>query len=157
MNKQNKNQEIVPISLAEATSHILEECRMVLPGIQTLFGFQLICVFNQGFERLSSPDQKLHFISIILIVIAMILVMAPAALHRLSQPCAVSQRLIDIASCFLLWSMSVLAVGICIEVYLVGHLILENRFLAGGISVLLLGLFIYWWRIFPKSQNKIEC
>jgi hypothetical protein len=29
-----------PISLEAATGHILEECRMVLPGIQALFGFQ---------------------------------------------------------------------------------------------------------------------
>jgi hypothetical protein len=35
-----------PISLEAATGYILEECRMMLPGIQALFGFQLIAVFD---------------------------------------------------------------------------------------------------------------
>src|SRR5213078_3805203 len=45
--------EVLPLS--EAVTHLLEECRMVLPGIQALFGFQLIAVFNSTFrESLSS-------------------------------------------------------------------------------------------------------
>ena len=48
---------------------------MVLPGIQALFGFQLIAVFNQGFnEKLSTAQQQLHFVSIILTVCAVALV-----------------------------------------------------------------------------------
>jgi len=66
------------ISLDAAASHLLEECRMVLPGIQALFGFQLIAVFNQGFgEKLSHGAQMVH---------------VPAALHRLSEPRSVSDR-----------------------------------------------------------------
>ena len=34
---------------------------MVLPGIQALFGFQLMAVFSPGFwERLDSSEQRLH-------------------------------------------------------------------------------------------------
>jgi hypothetical protein len=36
MNTKNKEE----LSLDSAARHILEECRMVLPGIQALFGFQ---------------------------------------------------------------------------------------------------------------------
>ncbi len=46
------------LSLDSAVRHILEECRMVLPGIQALFGFQLIAVFNEGFaQKLSVLEQ----------------------------------------------------------------------------------------------------
>ena len=34
------------LTLAEAAQALLDECRMILPGIQALFGFQLIAVFN---------------------------------------------------------------------------------------------------------------
>ena len=38
---------------SEEASYLLDECRMVLPGIQALFGFQLVAVFNRTFwERL---------------------------------------------------------------------------------------------------------
>jgi len=37
---------------------------MVLPGIQALFSFQMIAVFNNGFtERLWLAEQKLHIAS----------------------------------------------------------------------------------------------
>jgi hypothetical protein len=34
------------LTLTDAAGRLLDECRMVLPGIQALFGFQLIAVFN---------------------------------------------------------------------------------------------------------------
>jgi hypothetical protein len=37
----------------------IEECRIVLPGIQALFGFQLIAGFNQGFGRLPATEPAL--------------------------------------------------------------------------------------------------
>src|SRR6185312_6704027 len=71
------------ISLDAAARHVLEECRMVLPGIQALFGFQLIAVFNQGFgEKLSQAQQVLHLVALVLTTLSMALVMTPAALHR---------------------------------------------------------------------------
>lgn len=55
------------ISLDAAAGHLLEECRMVLPGIQALFGFQLIAVFNQGFaEKLPQATQMVHLAATIL-------------------------------------------------------------------------------------------
>ena len=66
---------------------------MVLPGIQALFGFQLIAVFNDGFaQKLSTVQQQIHFVSIVLTVIAIALVMTPAALHRQIDPLAVTRR-----------------------------------------------------------------
>jgi hypothetical protein len=35
--------------ISKATSHLLEECRMVLPSMQALFGFQWVAFFNQRF------------------------------------------------------------------------------------------------------------
>src|SRR5438477_5579798 len=94
------------ISLDAAAAHLLEECRMVLPGIQALFGFQLIAVFNQGFgEKLSEPQQVMHLGAIILVAIAIALVMAPAALHRQSEPREVSERFVWLSSNLLLASM----------------------------------------------------
>src|SRR5258705_8073226 len=59
-------QEELPLSVA--AQYLLEECRMVLPGIQALFGFQLIVVFNPGFsQKLSAGEQRLHLLAIILL------------------------------------------------------------------------------------------
>ncbi|HET9576908.1 MAG TPA: hypothetical protein VFP44_03720 [Usitatibacter sp.] len=48
----------------EAASTLVHECRMVLPGVQATFGFQLIAVFQQRFkEDLARPEQLLHLCS----------------------------------------------------------------------------------------------
>src|SRR5260370_35680820 len=59
------------LTLAEAARSLLDECRMVLPGIQALFGFQLIAVFSSRFaEDLSGPQQALHLLTTAPLVVA---------------------------------------------------------------------------------------
>jgi hypothetical protein len=70
-----EQRERVPLS--RAAQYLLEECRMVLPGIQALFGFQLIAVFSLGFaEKLTLAEQRLHLVAIALLAIAVALIMA---------------------------------------------------------------------------------
>jgi hypothetical protein len=63
----------------------IEEARMVLPGIQALFGFQLIAVFNERFKELAEDEQLIHFSATVLVTIAIGLIMTPAAYHRLAE------------------------------------------------------------------------
>src|SRR5678816_3247312 len=82
-----KPQHIEELELSKAAELLLEECRMVLPGIQALFGFQLIAVFNSSFShRLSAAEQKLHRSAITLVVVAIAIIMTPATLHRQTGP-----------------------------------------------------------------------
>ena len=60
---------------------------MVLPGVQALFGFQLIAVFSDGFTaRLTRSEQGLHLLALTLVAVAGALVMTPAAYHRQTGP-----------------------------------------------------------------------
>src|SRR2546421_8790993 len=143
------------VSLDKATTFILEECRMVLPGIQALFGFQLIAVFNEGFgEKLSAGQQLLHLAAIVLVVIAIGLVMAPAALHRQSQPQAVSERFIWLSSNLLLASMWPLAIGLCIEVYLVSSVIVSKHAPGIILALVLLVMFFVLWIVLPRRERR---
>ena len=47
-------------SLEEEARQVVEEARMVLPGIQALFGFQLVAVFNQRYTELPDSEQFVH-------------------------------------------------------------------------------------------------
>src|SRR5215831_6820754 len=94
------------LSVSEAAKYLLDECRMVLPGIQALFGFQLIAVFNSAFhERLSQSDQYVHLIATALVACAIALIMAPAALHRRIGPHHVYESFLYTLSRLLLASM----------------------------------------------------
>ena len=143
------------ISLEAAAGHLLEECRMVLPGIQALFGFQLIAVFNQGFsERLSHPEQILHLIAIALTVLSMALVMTPAALHRQAEPREVSERFIWMGSNLVLAGMLPLAIAIGLDAYIVSSLITKNDALAIVIAAAVVTVFAALWFFLPRREAR---
>ncbi|HET7670321.1 MAG TPA: DUF6328 family protein [Burkholderiales bacterium] len=143
------------ISLESAAGHVLEECRMVLPGVQALFGFQLIAVFNQGFaERLSHPEQVLHLIAIALTVLSMALVMTPAALHRQAEPREVSERFIWIGSNLVLAGMLPLALAIGIDAYIVSSLIIRNDTVAIAIGAAVVTVFAALWFFLPRREAR---
>jgi len=139
------------LSLNDAATHVLEECRTVVPGMQALFGFQLIAVFSTGFrEQLSSTERLIHLISIVLVTIAIALVMSPAALHRQTEPLSVSRPFISMSSRLLMASLVPLAVGICLDIYLVTRVTVGTRGVAATVAVFLLGVFILLWLLLPR-------
>ena len=143
------------LSLNDAATHVLEECRTVVPGMQALFGFQLIAVFNSAFrEQLSPAERVTHLVAIVLVTVAIVLVMAPAALHRQTEPQAVSQRFITVSSRLLMASMVPLAVGICLDVYLVARVIVSAPTVAGIVAGLLFGVFIVFWLLLPRALRR---
>lgn len=126
---------------------------MLLPGIQALFGFQLIAVFNAAFAtELSSTEQRIHLLAIGLVGVAIALILAPAAYHRQIEPLEITHRFIHISTRLMLGSMASLALSICLDIYLVSRLILQNSWLSLLITAGLLVLFIIFWIVLPRSE-----
>jgi len=140
-------------SLSDSVSHMLEECRMVLPGIQALFGFQLIAVFNSTFwAKLNQFEQLLHYMAIGLVALSVALVMTPAAYHRQAEPATVSKRFLIISTKLLFGSMYPLMGGILLDFYLIGSLILQSRLLSLLATLCLWCVFTVLWILLPRVQ-----
>jgi hypothetical protein len=145
------------VPLKDAAVFLLDECRMVLPGIQALFGFQLIAVFNQAFgEKLSPGEQQLHFLALYLVALSAGLVMAPAAIHRQSQQREVSERFIWLSSLLVRMSMLPLALGLSLDVYLIARVVFEglaaSLAFAGALFAILMGL----WYALPRRERRMN-
>lgn len=137
------------------TQLTLQEGRMVLPGIQTLFGFQLTVVFNESFsEKLPRFHQTLHYVSLILIAVAIALVMAPAPYHRQVDPGFASRRTIEVASWLMTLSLWPMMVGVALDVYVLGYFMFRSEALSGGIAAGLLALFVGLWFVFPQWARR---
>src|SRR5215831_7658888 len=150
--EQTDHEQREELPLSKAVQYLLEECRMVLPGIQALFGFQLIAVFNPGFaQKLSPAEQHLHLVAIALIAVAVALIMTPAAYHRQTGPREVTETFIRISTRLLLWSMLPLAVGICVEFYLVAHIVLSG-IVVPLLAVALFAVFVACWFVLPHVR-----
>ncbi|HVH79476.1 MAG TPA: DUF6328 family protein [Stellaceae bacterium] len=69
--------------LSQKINQALTEGRVILPGAQALLGFQLAIVLTAAFEKLSALSQAVHAASLGLVAISVMLLMAPAAYHRI--------------------------------------------------------------------------
>lgn len=141
----------LPVSTQVDT--LLRECRIVLPGLQVLFGFQLAVVFSDRFDvLLTRAQQELHLLAIALVVAAIAIIMTPAAWHRQAQPHEATEEFVRLATWLLLASMPPLALAICLEFYLVAQAVLGGlaAWIAGG----LLGLFALLWLGLPAASRR---
>jgi hypothetical protein len=150
----NNSTDIEKLPLSKSVEFLLEECRMVLPGIQALFGFQLIAVFNPSFsQKLSQLEQILHLVAITLVAMAVALIMTPAAFHRQTDPEQVSKKFILLSTRLLLFSMPPLCVAICIDSYLIAKVVLNDGLIPLLLSAGLLGFFVVLWFVLPRLRK----
>ncbi|HKY70808.1 MAG TPA: DUF6328 family protein [Nitrospira sp.] len=141
-------------ALSDSVSHMLEECRMVLPGIQALFGFQLIAVFNSTFwTKLDRLEQVLHYLAIGLVACSVALVMTPAAYHRQAEPMTISRRFLTVSTRLLFWSMYPLMGAILLDFYLIGSLILDDRLFSLIVTLVLWVVFLILWVFLPRARK----
>ncbi len=129
---------------------------MVLPGIQALFGFQLMAVFNNRFQELTPYEQYIHFSAILLVVTAIALIMTPAAYHRLVERGTVSQFFIDLSSTLIASAMIPLIMAISLEVLILGKLILGRGWASIAAAGCTFILFVLLWFVYPFVKRNPE-
>jgi len=143
------------LSLQEAANLLLEECRTILPGIQALFGFQLIAIFSAEFdEKLSFGEQVLHLGAIGLVVLAVVLIMTPAAYHRQTGPTKVDSAFIRVTSRAVLVAMVALMCGLTVDFYIVAAVILLQTKWAIFLAALLFVFIVILWFMFPRMRAR---
>jgi hypothetical protein len=141
-------------SLVEETRAILEEARMVLPGIQALFGFQLIAVFNTRFDELAPSLQTIHLIALVAGAVSMSLVMTPAAYHRIAERGRLSSRFTELASWLIAAAMAPLALSIALDAFVVSVVIAGNLVVGALIGAFLATMFVAMWFIWPAIDAR---
>ena len=105
--------------LSERIKHVLTETRVVLPGAQALLGFQFLAMLTDPFEQLPRQAKIVHLASLISIGFATVLLMAPAAYHRIVEQGEETERFHRIASVLVVGAMVPIALGMAGDFYVV--------------------------------------
>jgi hypothetical protein len=144
-------------STAEKINFVLTEARVVLPGAQALLGFQFVIVLTAGFAELSPALKCLHGAAIGMITVATILLITPAAYHRIVYDGSDVADFYRVASRLLLAATVFLAFGLSADLYVVAHKITGSAYLsttlAAGSIVLLVGLW-HAWPFWLRSRGQ---
>jgi hypothetical protein len=148
-------------NLSNKIDHVLTEARLVLPGIQALFGFQLTTFLTESFEKLPSSLKYLHLISSCLMALSTIFLITPAAYHRIVEKGEESEEFHRFATRMILAAMVALAFGVCGDLFVVCLKITESKTLSIFVSCFILALYLGLWFGFTlvqrarKNHNRI--
>ena len=148
----DQRETVENVSLSRGADYLLEECRMVLPGIQALFGFQLVAVFNARFTELSACEQRMHLVAIGLVGAAVVLIMTPAAYHRQTTTRTITSIFIRLSTRLLLSSMIPLAFAISLDFYLIARMILASR-VGAAVATAPLSMGVLLWFALPRVRG----
>ena len=125
---------------------MLTEARVILPGAQALLGFQLIVMMTKAFDELPATARMVHLVALVSLALAIILLISPAAIHRIAFEGGDDPRLHQAGSILITVALLPLACGISCDLWVA----LVRLFGAGGVAlggtlVVSLLLLILWY------------
>jgi hypothetical protein len=131
--------------LKDKIDHVLTECRVVLPGVQALLGFQFATTLMESFEKLPESSKQIHLASLGCMAASMVLLMTPAAFHRMVEEGEETERFHRVASCFMLSSLVPLALGLAGDLFVVTRKLLDSTQIATAIALTSIAIFYGAW------------
>ncbi|HEX2194259.1 MAG TPA: DUF6328 family protein [Candidatus Limnocylindria bacterium] len=136
-------------------SELLEEIRVVLPGVEILFGFLIVVPFSGGFGEISGFERVLYLASLLTTSAAMALLMAPTTYHRLRFREMDKERMLFTMSRLVIVASVLVLLAIGFAVYLVVESILGGV-PAAVIATLNAAWFGWFWFGMPLMRRARE-
>jgi hypothetical protein len=124
---------------------------VIIPGGQALFGFQFIAMLTTGFDGLPRSAKIVHAAALLLIAVNVILLMTPAALHRLSFAGEDSELFFRMGSALVIASPAFLAGGVALEFYVVVLKAYDSEGWAEANAGLIFAGLMTLWYVLPMA------
>jgi DMSO reductase anchor subunit len=143
--------------LSDKIKHVLTECRVVLPGSQALLGFQFISVLTESFDRLPPLSKYIHLASLGLNALTIVLLITPAAYHRLVERGEETEHFHRFASKVLVAALVPLALGLAGDVYVVVQKVSDSQLVSVVAALVVLAVFWELWfglTLYRRTQRQ---
>lgn len=137
--------EMEKADLNDKIRHVLTEARVVLPGTQALLGFQLVAVLEEGFTALPTASKAMHVVALASLVVSVVLLMMPAAYHRIAERGEISERLHVLSGRALVAAMIALAVALSADAFIVVLRVTDSLPLAIGFAAAFCAIALSTW------------
>jgi hypothetical protein len=131
---------------------LLQELRVVLPGVQVLFAFLLAVPFSSRFAHVDGFERDVYFVALLLSALAVALLMAPSIQHRILFRHEQKRYLVALGSMLTIAGMTALALAIVLSLVLVAHFLFGAvaAWTAGGLSF---AAFALLWYALPIERR----
>ena len=138
-------------SITDRVDHMLTEARVVLPGAQALLGFQLSVVLMQAFAELPESYKLVHAAALGCVALSVILLMAPAAFHRIAFRGQEEEDLHRIGSRFIVAATVPLAAGIVADVFVATAKAMDNATTGIVFAAIAAVILVLFWYVQPLA------
>jgi hypothetical protein len=128
---------------------MLTEARVLIPGAQALFGFQLAILLTDAFSQLPGSSKAVHTAALCCIALAIILLMAPAAFHRITFAGQDTEQFHRLGSGLIIASALPLAAGIAGDFYVAIAKALDSQPIGMALALVAAATLIGLWFIYP--------
>jgi hypothetical protein len=135
---------------------LLQELRIVIPGVQVLFAFLLTVPFQQGFARLTTVQRDVFFATLVCTAAATALLIAPSAHHRLLFRQGVREQRLQMGNTLAILGLVFLVPAMVGVVYVITDLIFGLT-TALVVTVVMALSFLLLWFVLPlpyRGDNK---
>jgi hypothetical protein len=152
--KRSSSMKETRASVHDRIDYVLTEARVMLPGAQALLGFQLIVPLMKAFEGLPDSARAIHFAALILVALAIVLLISPAAIHRIAFQGADDERFLRIGSRTITAALIPLALGIASELYVASTRLLPGSQAGVWTALGASGVLFGFWYVLPLALRR---
>lgn len=132
---------------------LLNELRVALPGVQVIFGFLLTVPFAPRFEQIDREQRWSYLVTLTLLALASLLLIAPAAQHRVQFRQHDKEALLIRANRYSRAGLATLLPALSLGVFFVLDTVFPGRVaVLVAVSCLLAGG--WWWLVLPQWQRS---
>ena len=136
-------------------NELLQELRVILPGVQVLFAFLLTVAFTRRFTELSSYQIDVYFTALMSTAFATVFFIAPTSQHRLLWRQHVRSQRLRLGNAFLILGSLFLAVAVSCVVFLVADFVYGHTTAAVATALVGGGLLVLWYLV-PLAQRLMK-
>jgi hypothetical protein len=142
-----------PTSVETQVDQLLTEARVIIPGVQTLLGFQLTVTFTEAFAELRPGAKIVHAVALCCMGLAVILLMAPASVHRIAFSGQDDPEFLKLGSIFVIAAPLPLALGIALDTYVAAGRALRSDGAALSLAAVAILVLLGFWYVFPLARR----
>jgi uncharacterized protein DUF6328 len=125
--------------------HVLTETRVVLPGVQALLGFQFATLLMEAFDKLPRGVQLVHLASLGCMAVAIVLLITPAAWHRIVERGEENERMHKFSSAIVVAALVPIAIGLSSDFFVVVYKVTESYPIAVAAATAMFVIFVFFW------------
>jgi hypothetical protein len=151
--KMPSKQERTP--LKTKIDHLLTEARVIIPGGQALLGFQLVATLTNAFSALPPAVQNIHVAALCAVALSVVLLMTPAAVHRIAYGGEDSPKFFRIGSRIVVAASIPLAAGTAADIYVVFMKVVERESIALTAAVVAALMMLGLWFVLPLAASDV--